>query len=257
MQVYLDMVVVLNFAVDVLLLIGTNRLAGFPSEGKRICLASLLGGVYGGGCLLPGFRFLGNIFWRIVFLGIISVIAFGCNRSAFKRGCIFLLLSMALGGISLCIGSWNLTSLLLAGAAVALLCRFCFGTAIGQQEYVPVQLSYEGKTMNIIALRDSGNTLRDPVTGEQVLIVSADVAVKLIGLTPQQLHTPLETIALRPVSGLRLIPYCAVGQGSSLLLALRMEHVKIGTRIHGAVVAFAPEGLGKGTVYQALTGGTL
>ena len=138
-----------------------------------------------------------------------------------------------------------------------LLCRLSFGTAIGQQEFVPIRLAYGEKTMNIIALRDTGNTLRDPITGEQVMVVAGDVATKLIGLTQQQLRSPLETLAMSPVPGLRLIPYSAVGQGNSLLLAVRMKDVRIGSRVHSAVVAFAPEGLGKGTVYQALTGGLL
>lgn len=255
MRVYLDVVFALNFAVDLLLLVGTNRLAGFCSDWKRISLASVLGGVYGAGCLLPGFRFLGNLLWRTIFLGMISVVAFGCNRSAGKRCCIFVLLSMALGGISLCMGSYDLPSLIMAGGAMLLLCRLSFGTAIGQQEYVPIRLAYGEKNMDIIALRDTGNTLRDPITGERVMVVAGDVAEKLMGLTRQQLRNPLETLALRPVPGLRLIPYSAVGQGSSLLLAVRMENVKIGSRVQSAVVAFAPEGLGSGTIYQALTGG--
>lgn len=151
----------------------------------------------------------------------------------------------------------NIPALLLAAAGMWLLCRMSFGTAIGHQEYVPIQLSYGEKKMNIIALRDSGNTLRDPVTGEQVMVVSGEVAEKLLGLTSRQLRFPMETMIQSPLPGLRLIPYVAVGQGSSILLAIRLEDVKIGSCERSTIVAFAPEGLGKGTVYQALTGGAL
>ena len=257
MRMYLDLVVLLNFMVDFLLLLGTNRLSGFPSNWKRLFPASALGGIYAGGCMLPGFRFLGNFLWRVVFLAGIAVIAFGWNRSAVKRCAVFVLLSMALGGISLCLGSANMPALMLAAGGMWLLCRLSFGSSVGAQEYVPIQLTYGEDTMNIIALRDSGNTLRDPISGEQVMVVSGEVAEKLIGLTAEQLHTPLETLAMRPVPGLRLIPYCAVGQGSSMLLAMRMENVKIGSRVQSTIVAFAPEGLGKGTMYQALTGGAI
>lgn len=257
MRIYLDLVVLLNFAVDFLLLLGTNRLSGFPSSWKRIFLASMLGGIYAGWCMLPGFHFLGSLLWRVIFLAGIAVIAFGWDVSAGKRCGVFVLLSMALGGLALSLGRTNIPALMLAAAGMWLLCRLSFGSGIGQQEYVPIQLTYGGKAMNIIALRDTGNTLRDPITGEQVMVVSGEVAQKLIGLTSSQLHTPLETLAMRPVPGLRLIPYSAVGQGSSMLLAMRLDNVKIGSRMQSTIVAFAPEGLGKGSMYQALTGGAI
>lgn len=255
MTVYLDLVVILNFLVDFLLLLGTNRLSGFPPSVRRCALASALGGLYSGACLMTGFRFLSNSLWRVVFLCLMAVIAFGCDRSAVKRGSVFVLLSMALGGIALSFGKGDFLALVTSAAGVWILCRSAFGDRVGGREYVPITLTYGEKSVNVIALRDSGNTLRDPITGEQVLILSGDVAKDLTGLSESQLRTPLETLALRPVPGLRLIPYRAVGRSGGMLLALRFENVKIGTRTQSAIVAFASEGLGRGDVYQALTGG--
>lgn len=256
MEVYLDLVVLLNFLVDFLLLLGTNRLSGFPAARGRTALAAALGAVYSGCCLLPGFRFLGNTLWRLVSLALMAGIAFGWNRSVVKRSGVFILLTMALGGIATSFGRGDFLTLVLAAAGVWLLCRVAFGTGVGDKEYVPLELTYGQKREKLLALRDSGNTLRDPITGEQVLVVGAEVAYRLTGLTQQQLGKPLETLAQRPVPGLRLIPYRAVGQGGGMLLALRFEQVKVGSRSQSAIVAFAPEGLGGG-MYQALTGGAL
>lgn len=256
MRVYLDLVVMLNFFVDLLLLLGTNRLAGFPSEPKRVLPAAALGGVYSGACMLRGFHFLGNLMWRMVSLALIATIAFGWNRSALKRCAVFVLLTMALGGIAMSIGRANIPGLVLGGGGVWLLSRMAFGGRVGGRDYVPIELTYGPNHASLIALRDSGNTLRDPITGEQVLVIAGDVATRLTGLTERQLQTPLETLAKRPLSGLRLIPYRAVGQGGGMLLALRFEQVKVGSRMQSAIVAFAPEGLGEG-MYQALTGGVL
>lgn len=257
MEIYLDMVVILNFLVDYLLLLGTNRLSGFPLGAGRCALASAFGGLYSGACVLPEFRFLGNLLWRTVSLCLIAVIAFGCDRSAVKRGGVFLLLSMALGGVALSFGRGDFLTLVIAAALIWLLCHVAFGDTVGGREYIPITLTYGGKTASLIALRDSGNTLRDPITGEPVLVVSGRIGEKLTGLTESQLRTPLETLALRPIPGLRLIPFRAVGQNGGMLLGLRFEHVKIGSRMQSAIVAFAPEGLGKGEVYQALTGGAI
>lgn len=257
MEVYLDLVIFLNFGVDFLLLLGTNRLSGFPLALRRCAAAAVLGGIYSGACLLPGFRFLGNILWRTVSLALMGVIAFGCSRSALKRIGVFLILSMALGGIAVSLGRNDFPALILGALLCYLLCRVAFGQTVGGREYVPMTLSYNGNTARLTALRDSGNTLRDPITGEQVLVLAGSIAQRLTGLTEKQLRSPLETLAQRPIPGLRLIPYRAVGQQGGMLLALRFEQVKIGSRCISAIVAFAPEGLGRGDMYQALTGGAI
>ena len=50
MTVYLDLLMLLNFLIDFLLLVCAERLAGFLPAFRRISLASLLGGIYGGIC---------------------------------------------------------------------------------------------------------------------------------------------------------------------------------------------------------------
>lgn len=255
MEVYLDLVICLNFLVDFLLLLGTNRLAGFPTGTWRCAGAALLGAVYSGACLLPGFRFLGSFLWRLVSLLLMGVMAFGWNASALKRCGIFLLLSMAMGGIALCMGRGDLLSLVLCGVMCFLLSLVSFGGQIGGREYVPLKITYDGSSASLIALKDTGNTLKDPVTGEQVLIISSEVAGRLTGLTADQLRHPLETMVLRPIPGLRLVPYRSVGNAGGFLLAKRFEDVIIGDKRQSALVAFAAEGLGKGEIYQALTGG--
>lgn len=255
MEVYLDLVMVLNFLVDFLLLLGTNRLSGFPAGAWRCAGAALVGAVYSGACLLPGFRFLGNLLWRGVSLSLMGVVAFGWDVSALKRSGVFLLLSMAMGGIALSLGRGDLLSLILCALVCFLLSWVSFGGQVGGREYVPLKIAYEGRSASLVALKDTGNTLKDPVTGEPVLVISAEVACRLTGLTVEQLRKPLETLVFRPLPGLRLIPYRSVGNGGSFLLAKRFEDVTIGDKKQSALVAFAAEGLGTGEIYQALTGG--
>lgn len=253
--IYLDLVVVLNFLVDFLLFVGTNRLTGYPSGIKRCLISGALGGLYAGACMIPGFHFLGNGFWRVVCLILMGGIAFGWNRSGIQRGAIFLLLTMAMGGIATGLHAESFWTLVGAGIGIWMLCRMGFRG--GQKEYVPIVLSWNDRQMSLIALRDTGNTLRDPVTGESVLVAGADVAEKLLGLTPYQLSHPVETLASGCVPGIRLIPYHAVGQPGGLLIAVRFHQAKIGNTYAEPLVAFAPEVLAKGEVYQMLTGGVI
>lgn len=254
MAVYLDLVMLLNFLVDFLLILGTNRLSGFPPGVGRGALSAALGAIYSGACLLPAFRFLGSTLWRLVSLSLMGLLAFGMGRSACKRTGVFVLLSMAMGGVALGLGRSDFSMLVLSAVLVWLLCRVGFGRRIGGREFVRVLIREGDRRADLTALRDSGNGLFDPLTGEQAIVIGPEAARTLTGLTESQLASPLETLMTRPVPGLRLIPYSAVGQPGSMLLAKRFRNVQIGEKKGSALVAFAPGAIGRGDVYQALTG---
>ena len=255
MKVYVAVVAFLNFLVDYFLIFGTNRLSGFPPDYGRSAAAAALGGLYGGACLIPELSFLSAYFWRIVMLSLIALIAFGWNQSAFRLGGVFILLSMALGGITAGTGQHNVGMLLVSVAAMWILCSIGFRGSVGSKEYIPVKLCWEGKEMDVIALKDTGNTLHDPLTGEQILVAGADIAEKLLGLTVHQLLHPVETLACSEFPGLRLIPYRSVGQPGSMLLAVRFQNARVGKKRMQPLVAFAPERIAAGEMYQMLTGG--
>ncbi len=246
---YLDVAILLNFLVDYFLLVGANRLSGFPPGRKRAALAAGFGSVYAVACLR--FPFLGSFLWRIVSLGVMGMLAYGVQ--AFRRSMLFVLLSMALGGIALGLGKGGFFSLISAAAGVGALCLLGFRGKVGASRYVPVELTTDQGKIHVTALLDTGNTLTDPVTGQSVLVLGADAACRLAGLTRQQLADPVKTMTQVP--GLRLIPYRAVGRPDGMLLAMRVKQAKIGEKKCSALVAFAPESV-SGT-YQALIGGIL
>lgn len=257
MEIYLDIVVILNFLVDFLLILGANRLSGYPMGVKRAAAAALLGAAYAAGCVLPGFAFLGSTFWRLVSLGLMSMVAFGWDLSALRRGVLFIFLSMALGGIAMGLSNGGFWAMVMAAVMVCLMCILGFGGRPGQQQYVPVAITHNGRTVHLTALVDTGNTLRDPVSGKPVLVVDAQAAEKLLCLTEAQLQHPVDTLAAAASPGLRLIPFTAVGCSAGMLLGLRVQHLQINGKREDMIVAFAPQKIGQGKNYQALAGGTV
>lgn len=255
MRVYVDGVMAVNFLVDLLLLLGTNRLSGFPSDKKRVTAAALLGALYSGVCLLPDFRFLGNLLWRLVCLGLMSAIAFGLDRSALQRCGIFVLLSMALGGFAVALGKADFGVLALAAVGLWLLCRAVLEGSVGSREYIPLEIRNGDRCVKLLALRDTGNTLRDPITGEQAVIITARAARQLTGLTEQELRHPLETLGRYP--GLRLIPFRTVGQASGMMLGMGFSDARVNGRQTRVLAAFSPENFGEKSAFQALTGGAV
>ena len=250
---YLLWVGAMNAVVNLLLLLCTDRLSGHATSYGRTVSAAILGGVYAGACLLPGFHFLGKFIWRIVSFGLITLVAYGMYAGTFRMGLIFSFLSLALSGAMVNIEKGNGAGIAIA-AVLLILSYFGFGGRPDGTGYVPIELNYMGKLLRLTALQDTGNTLRDPITGRSVLVVGADAAHKLTGLTKEQLQNPVETMGVIP--GLQLIPYSSVGS-RGFLLALRLHNVRIGNWQGSSLVAFAPEGLGSEGVYQALTGGNV
>lgn len=253
MTIYLDVIVVLNFLIDWLLLIATERLCGFPIDWKRCTIAALIGGIYGGVCVIPQTTFLSNIIWRIICLVLMGVTAFGFNVFAVRKCVIFTVLSFALGGAVIGLNKGGIGSVIGAACVFCLFSFIVMSGSIGVRRFIPVKFCQNGDRLSITALLDTGNTLTDPVTGKAVLVVSAQVAERLTGLSETQLRFPIETIRDAKIDGLRLIPYHSVGKDGGLLLAMRMKEVTIGRCTGSALVAFSPDKLGNG--FDALAGG--
>ena len=256
MAVYLDIAILLNLVVDWLLLMGANRLMGYPFGIKRTLLAAGFGSIYAGMCLLPGFHFLGNLLWRTISLGIMGMIAYGYHRSALRRGGIFALLSMALGGLVMGLGNNDLLTLVYAGMFILILCFICVRSPLGIEKFMPVELSWGGHRLKLTALVDTGDLLSDPITGNAVTVVGEEVGRQL-GISREMIHDPIANLTKSGIPGARLIPYHSVGKTGGMLLLLRLEEVKLNGRVISPMVAFAPEELGRTEGYQALAGGIL
>ncbi len=246
MVVYLDAFVGLNFLVDLLLLLGVNHLAGHPPGVGRAVAAAAVGGGYAGMCLVPGFRFLGSGLWRTVSLGLMSWTAFGTGRSGWSRGVLFGVMSLSLGGLAMLLDSGGWGVALCAGTLV-FLCRMGFRQMPGRR-ILPMRLTYGGRTKTISALVDTGNALRDPLTGEGVSVLCPEVG-RWLGIPEEVLRDPVSNLS----PGVRLLP-CGTALGGGLLPVVRCEQVLVGGRESSTLVAFAREDFAGGE-YQALTGG--
>lgn len=254
---YLIVVVILHILVHFMLLLATNQLAGYPKCTFRCLFGAAIAGVYGAMCMIPALRFLGKGIWHWIFLWLMGLIAYGPDKSGIKRSMLFLLLSMALSGIAAGTENGGFLPLIFGGLIFCIVGYLGTCTLTTGHEYVEVELRRGEKQEKLLALRDTGNVLRDPVSGQSVLVADAKTAASLLGLSRQQLRTPVETVASGVIQGLRLIPYRTVGQQGGMLVAIRLDQARIGNWKGSAIVAFAPDGLGEGGTYRALTGGIL
>ena len=282
--VYVDSVFVLNALMDYLLVLCAARLAGIPLRRRRYLLAGLLGGAYAVAVFLPGLGFLSATPVKLAAGILLALAAYGGEAKLLRltlllfavscamAGCVLALGLVAGGGVPMVNGVFytdvDAKVLLTAAAAAYLVLTVVFRAAAGKGvrgELVRAQVCLAGRTTAFTAFCDTGNALRDPVSGAPVLVVSPG---RLDGALPREVRSLLDRGALeRPAELLepmmraapelrfRLIPYHAVGVAGGLLLAVRSDWTEVaGERYAGLPVAFSPTELGTG--YSALWGGT-
>ena len=244
-------IMLLGFVVNGALVMGAGWLCGQRPALWQGILGAWLGAVYTALCLW--YPWVGGFHWRCLSLVLVGLLAFGHQR----RGCLsFLLLALAMDGVTAGLGQGKPWYAVFSLAAVLALGFLAFGGGDGQR-FVPVELQLGQQRLKLTALRDTGNLLRDPISGAPVLIVDASTACRLTGLRREQLLRPVETMRNAPLPGLRLIPYRTVGANGDMLLGMGVKGVRVGTWRGSLTVAFAPEDFDTSGRYQALTGGCI
>ena len=283
MTVYVDEVFVLNLLIDGVLLRCAAVLIGRHVRAWRVWLAALVGALYAVAALLPGWGRIAGLPGRIaVFLGMCAI-AFGLRRDALKPSLWYFGVCCGFFGLAWALSVLTGRGVLLLGGAVwyavsfrflALLAGLCYGLIrlllprLGRHAGGEVQaltLRLGARSVGLSALRDTGNCLRDPVSGAPVLVVEREIARRLLPELPWSdglLRDPAAALplvrALAPRLKPRLIPYRAVGTPASLLLAFGCVCIPPGRRRERSVLAaVSPTPLSDGGSYQALIGGKL
>lgn len=239
-------VMAVSFAVDGLLLLGAAKLTDWQGKGTQLAFGAALASLYTAACLWTGR--MDGIWERILCLILVATVSFGVSRESVFPLMAYLALN---GGAVLLARGIGDSHGAVAAATVAGLCLLRRDSG---RRTVPVKLRYGTRELNIRALRDTGNYLQDPLTGESVLVLGSEAARALLGLELGQLQDPVNTVAEGKVRGLRLIPVQTVA-GKGLLLALRIPDAQIDGKRKSSLVAFAPCDMNERNGFHGLTGG--
>ena len=246
MAKHICVVVLVAFAVDGLLLLGAAKVTGWQGKGLQLALGAALAAVYTAACLWTG-RMSGG--WeRLLSLVLVAAVSFGVGRKSAYPAMVYVLMSIGSALLAKGIGDGH------GAVAGAIMATLCFLRREPGGERVPVKIRYGTRELSFFALRDTGNRLCDPLTGESVLVLGAEAAHALLGLELHQLQDPINTVAEGTVRGLRLLPVQTV-VGKGLLLVLRIPDAQVGGKRKSSLVAFAPCDINERNGFYGLTGG--
>ena len=280
--VYLDSVFLLNTLVDYLLLLATAQLAGMPLQRRRLLLCALLGGFYAAVVLYPWAAWLGKYCFRLMMGGLLALLAFWQLQRRWHMVVLFYLVSGTLGGILLVLGMVTGNNQSLVGQlcfariswAMLLGCTLVFYLLLrllfhqiarhGGSELMRIKISMNGEEKELVALHDTGNTLRDPINGQPVLVVEREAIKGLWSretgeIIDSAISAELAMAGLHSAGlgvGFTLLPFRSVGVSSGLLLATRSDYIKVGRATYPrAWVALSAGPISENGTYCALWGG--
>ena len=266
-DVYVDVLLVINFIIDYLLLLFCGRLSGRRIRRRRLLLGALLGAASSLVIFLPPLGF-----WPLTGVKLAAACAMvrlafpGRGWAAFLRDVfVFFTVSFLLAGI--CLGLWlgvgmggvlcyngvtyfdvNIVTLLLSvTAAYLLLGLYARVRGVPEGEGYTAVITYRGRSVTLSALRDSGNRLTEPFSG-------TPAAVAGLGRLQPRLDTGTAVAVLsgelppEPGSGLRPIP-CQTAAGGGMLLAFRPDRLELygpegGLLVEDIYIAISPEKVG-------------
>ena len=231
MTVYADILFVVNYAVNLALLLISARLLGIIPKKKRICLAALLGAAGSLIIFLPLNGILIQNLYKIALTFVMTITAFGIHPyrrlirallaltlCSFLFAGVMLALQFVWGGILYESGVvyFDISAFELifwTGAAYGILWLFerLFLGRKEEKNLCSVTADLEGKQISFHALEDNGNRLKEPFSGAPVVVCDGALAGRLSPASPERI---------------RLIP-CSTVTGDAVLEAFRPDCVRI------------------------------
>ena len=279
--VYIDSLFLLNTIMDYLLLLASARIAGEPLHQGRMALAALLGGGYAAAAVLPGMELLSGATCKIAAAVLMVLVGLGGSRRLLRQLVIFFALAFAIGGGVLAVallggrGLHPANGMLFSGPDVKLVLltgALCYAVwtlflkGLGRRNTVsggcvPVEVYSWDRKIAFTALRDTGNTLTDPVSGQGMIVLDWQTVLPLLEeelrLRPQEIGDPVSAVSRlnrgRWNGRWGLIPYRAVGVSSGMLITLRPDRVRIAGREQGRMqLALSPTPVSPNGGWQGL-----
>lgn len=194
---YADVLFAINFSMDFISLWAAALLGCRPRRALRMSAAAAFGGVYGVMSIVFGVH--GPLEYILaagasMFMCLLSFGRCGGLRGVLKQSALVWGCGALLGGLMTAILSFGRGGTVYAGAArgsiwvgaaaaaaVAVYITVRLITAKKGAGPLSLCIEYAGNRVRLHALCDSGNLLRDPISGDPVILLSAAVGKKLVG----------------------------------------------------------------------------
>lgn len=249
--IYLDVILLENMCMNYIILFTTGIILKTKINQIRIILASLLGGVYAIFSFAPIIEVYSNFIFKILLSITMIYIAFNAKnmKLLLKEIILFYLISFAFGGCAFCLlyfikpqdilmrngyltGTYPIKIALLGGIVGFIIVNIAFKMVKGKiskkDMFCEIEILFKDKSALIKAMIDTGNMLKDPISGMPVIVVEKG---KLEDIIPKKiidnLHSILEggkdnvlTEEKEYLPKFRVIPFSSLGKQNRFVIGI-------------------------------------
>ena len=244
MTVYIDVLLFFNAVINYLLLLAAAKIVGVPLKTGRHILASGVGALTSLYILAPPLGSVAEIAVRLIFAAAIVFSGFGFKslKRFLRLIAVFFAVTFGFGGAMLALYTYvSPPGMVVSGGVVyfdisppvlilttavaygilLLIKRVTAKTAPAARR-TGLTVSVPGVTVRLNAMIDTGHSLRDPFTGNPVVLIDAASAKSLFSTDTPSPETLPEALKTR----FRLVP-CSTAGGDGLLPAVRCDRVAL------------------------------
>ena len=290
MTIYIDVIIVENLIMNYIILYATGTISKVKISYLRIFCSSLIGAIYD----ITEYTFKLNIYSNIIIKTILSVIIIyvAFNPQNIKKMCkqliIFYVTTFTFGGIAtyliyvlkpqniiikngMYVGTYVL-KVIFIGAIIGTIILFIafkqVKSKITKKDMIcKIKIKINGKEKTLDAMVDTGNMLKEPITGTPVAVVER---TSLYDLLPKEILNNTESILggdfknipedikREYIPKLKIIPFASLGKQNGMLVGIKPEKIEIineqTEENKNAIIGIYNKSLTKKGEYNALIG---
>ena len=268
MTVYLDIVFLENICMNYIIIYATVLLLKLNNKPIRILLGSVIGAIYAVLSVTKVFEIYNTIFLKILISVIIVYISADTKsfKILLKAVLVFYVVSFTFGGVALAllyfikpenilmkngvyIGTYPIKIVLFGGVVGFILISIVYSIIKNRykkkKKICEVEISIEGNKRLVKALIDSGNFLKEPITGVPVIVVETTYLFQLV---PDEILKNIDNIIIgntdvlnvndiedeekraeisKFLNKFRVIPFNSLGKENGLLLGIKADFLKV------------------------------
>lgn len=291
MTIYVDIIIIENLIMNFIILYATGLILKIKISFFRLLFASFIGSIYSALQYISNMKILSNIMIK-TFLSIVIVwVAFHPQniKKMFKQLMLFYLTTFTFGGVAtyliyvlkpqnivmkngMYVGTYVLKVIFIGailGTGILLVSFKISKNKISKKDMIcKIMIKLNGKEITLNTMVDTGNMLKEPITGNPVAVVEKN---SLYDVLPKEILNNTESILggdfgkipedikQEYIPRLKFIPFSSLGKQNGMLIGIKPEKLKvinedIEEERADAIVGIYNKSLTKRGEYNALIG---
>ncbi len=259
MTVYLDIIFLENFILNCIILYAVSLVIKEKVSYIKLMIASLIGASYGMIYYLINFQSKWNLIFKIILSVVMVYISFMPKsfKEFIKQITFFYLVSFVFGGASLgviymvnagkisirngiIVGNYTLKTIfigvILAFTIITVAFKFVKNRISKKDLFCNIKIIINQSKINVKAVIDTGNFLKEPITNIPVIVVEKDILKNFVpkeilenieNILGGDLKNIPENIKNEYLSKLKVIPFSSLGKQNGMLLGIKADGVVV------------------------------